>query len=95
MSMNPEKVLQIAHLARIALPESESMDYAEDLTAILNFVEQLESLDTSKISPMAHPLEMHQRLRTDQVSESDQRDAFLKLAPQTDHEYYLVPKVIE
>ncbi len=95
MSIEADEVMRIAHLARIALePETVSSD-ARELSAILNFVEQLETVDTSAVRPLAHPLDAVQRLRADEITESNQRDRLLALAPQTGAGMYLVPKVIE
>jgi aspartyl-tRNA(Asn)/glutamyl-tRNA(Gln) amidotransferase subunit C len=58
-------------------------------------VEQLETVDTTSVVPLAHPLDALQRLRADEVTESDQREAFQAVAPQTEAGLYLVPKVIE
>ena len=55
----------------------------------------MNQLDTQGVSPLAHPLELTQRLRPDQVTESNQRDALQAIAPQTQEGLYLVPKVIE
>jgi aspartyl-tRNA(Asn)/glutamyl-tRNA(Gln) amidotransferase subunit C len=55
----------------------------------------MSAVDTADVVPMAHPLDMAQRLRPDVVAEADQREAFQAVAPQTDAGLYLVPKVIE
>ena len=55
----------------------------------------MEAADTSGVEPMAHPVESEQRLRTDQVTETDQRDHFQTSAPEVAEGHYLVPKVIE
>lgn len=95
MSLSHEKVANIAHLARIAISENEYEQYAQQLNKILEFVDQLQAVDTADIEPMAHPLEMQQRLRVDQVIEEDQRDAFQAVAPRVEAGLYLVPKVID
>ncbi|GAB6041298.1 Asp-tRNA(Asn)/Glu-tRNA(Gln) amidotransferase subunit GatC [Endothiovibrio diazotrophicus] len=95
MSLQPEDVAKIAHLARLALREEDVPKYAGELSNILHLVEQMNAVDTSGVEPMAHPLDAVQRLRPDAVSESDQRDKFQAIAPQTEAGLYLVPKVIE
>ena len=95
MSLNSDQVQEIAHLARLAISESEVPAYARNLSAILDFVEQLSAVDTEGVTPLAHPLEMAQRLRPDQVTEVDQREAFQAIAPATEAGLYLVPRVIE
>jgi aspartyl-tRNA(Asn)/glutamyl-tRNA(Gln) amidotransferase subunit C len=95
MSLDKSDVEKIAHLARLSIDESAIPDYARDLNKILNLVEEMSAIDTSNISPMAHPLDAQQRLRPDAVTESDQRELFQSIAPETDAGVYLVPKVID
>jgi aspartyl-tRNA(Asn)/glutamyl-tRNA(Gln) amidotransferase subunit C len=95
MSLTPDEVRSIARLARIAISDRDIPRYAENLSRILDFVAQLDRADTGKVAPMAHPLDMNQRLREDAVTESNQRDLFQKNAPQIEAGLYLVPKVIE
>ncbi|MBT2968992.1 MAG: aspartyl/glutamyl-tRNA(Asn/Gln) amidotransferase subunit C [gamma proteobacterium symbiont of Ctena orbiculata] len=95
MSLDKSDVEKIAHLARMALDESHIEAYVEDLGNILNLVEQLEAADTDAIEPMFHPLHMAQRLRGDEVTESDCRGANQVVAPKVENGLYLVPKVIE
>lgn len=95
MSLDKTDVEKIAHLARLAIDELDIPDYARDLSNIFNLVEQLADADTSNISPMAHPLDAHQRLRPDVVSETDQRELFQSIAPKIEAGVYLVPQVIE
>lgn len=95
MSLDKEAVSRIAHLARLGVDESEYDAYARNLSAILAFVEQLNAVDTSGVDPMAHPLDASQRLRPDQVSETDLCEQFQRVAPRVEAGLYLVPKVIE
>jgi aspartyl-tRNA(Asn)/glutamyl-tRNA(Gln) amidotransferase subunit C len=95
MSLDKSDVEKIAHLARLAINEQDIPNYARDLNNILGLVEQLSSADTTDISPMAHPLDAHQRLRADEVTETNQREAFQAIAPKTEAGVYLVPQVIE
>ena len=95
MSLTPDDVQKIAHLARLAVTDEEVSAVAADLTNILDLVEQMEKVDTSGVMPMSHPLHMTQRLRADAVTESDQRDKFQSIAPAVENGLYLVPKVIE
>lgn len=95
MSLDKSDVEKIAHLARLAINENDIPDYARDLTNIFELVEQLSAADTSDILPMAHPLDAHQRLRADEVTETNQRDLFQSIAPKTEAGVYLVPQVIE
>ena len=95
MSLTTEDVDKIAWLARLAIDPGKSGAYARDLSGILDFIEQMSAVDTSNVAPMAHPLDQAQRLRADNVSETDQRSLFQSLAPAVEAGLYLVPKVIE
>ena len=95
MSLDAEQVARIAYLARLQIDSEAIPDYARNLSAILDFVEQMNAVDTSGIEPMAHPQDVSQRLRDDVVTESNQRDIFQQIAPATENGLYLVPKVIE
>lgn len=86
---------KIARLARISVNEGEVDELTRRLGNILALVDQLKSVDTSGIAPMANPHDASQRLRADAVSETNQRAAFQAIAPQTEAGLYLVPKVIE
>jgi len=85
----------IAHLARLAVSEAEAVDYVAKLSRILDLVDELRRVDTAGVAPMAHPLDMGQRLRPDAVTEPDQRDLYQRNAPQAEEGLYLVPRVIE
>lgn len=95
MSLGPDDVKNIAHLARLNIDENAIGDYASNLSSILDLVEQMNSVDTTGVLPMAHPQDVAQRLRDDVVIEKNQREQFQKIAPQTEAGLYLVPKVIE
>jgi aspartyl-tRNA(Asn)/glutamyl-tRNA(Gln) amidotransferase subunit C len=95
VSLTKDQVEHIASLARLRLEEGEFGDVVDKLSRIVDFVDQLQAAPTDDVLPMAHPLDMSQRLRADEVTEPDQRDHVQQNAPETDHGYYLVPKVIE
>ena len=95
MTIKTETVAKIAHLARIAMSDTELTEYASDLNNILDLVATIDAADTTNIEPLSDPLERQQRLREDTVTETCQREKFLKLAPQTEDGLFLVPQVIE
>lgn len=95
MALSQEEVLSIARLARLQVPAERLPALARQLSGILDFVAQMNAVDTCDIAPMAHPLEVSARLREDTVIESDQRREFQAIAPAVDAGLYLVPKVIE
>jgi aspartyl-tRNA(Asn)/glutamyl-tRNA(Gln) amidotransferase subunit C len=95
VSLSKEQVEYIATLAQLKLQDDEIADVVEKLSSIVDFVDQLQAAPTDDVVPMAHPLNMSQRLRADEVTESDQRDQVQKNAPSVEDGYYLVPRVIE
>ncbi len=95
MSIDAAEVAKIAHLARLAVSDQDSETHARNLSNILEFVERLSAVDTQGVEALAHPLDMTQRLRPDEVSEDNQRERFQAIAPATDKGHYLVPRVIE
>ena len=95
MALTPEQVKKIAHLARLSAPDENIDFYANQLSRILEFIEQMNKVDTTKIEPLAHPLEISQRLRPDVVTESDLSKKYQENAPLVEAGFYLVPKVID
>ena len=96
MTFNRKDIDKVAHLARLEIDETDIQEYASNLSKILDLVNQINSADTTGITPIAHPIEnIQQRLREDKVSEEIDRESFQKIAPLTEAGLYLVPKVIE
>ena len=95
MTLKNEDVRNIAQLARLQISDSEVEQLTTDLSNILALAEQMKAVDTSNVTPMAHPMDATQRLRDDEVTETNQRDKFQSLAPDVENGFYRVPKVIE
>ena len=95
MTLKIEDVRNIAQLARLQMDDASLEQYASDLSSILALAEQMNAVDTSNVSPMAHPLDATQRLRPDEVTESDQHEKFQAIAPDVENGLYRVPKVID
>jgi aspartyl-tRNA(Asn)/glutamyl-tRNA(Gln) amidotransferase subunit C len=95
MSLHKDDIEKIAHLARLSLSEADIPAYADNLSNILNLVEQMNAIDTADITPMAHPFNESQRLREDEVTEENQRELLQQNSPATEKGLFLVPKVIE
>jgi aspartyl-tRNA(Asn)/glutamyl-tRNA(Gln) amidotransferase subunit C len=96
MSLTRQDVEKIAHLARLSITEQEMPVYVTSLSSIVNFVDELSRADTGGVQPMAHPLEgQHQRLRADEVTESDHHEKYQRNAPAVATGLYVVPRVIE
>ena len=96
MALTREQIEQIANLARLELQPAEVPVYQQSLSAILDFVGELDRADTANVAPMAHPLPgLSQRLRPDEVTEQDHHERYQENAPQVAAALYVVPKVIE
>ncbi|HOL64722.1 MAG TPA: Asp-tRNA(Asn)/Glu-tRNA(Gln) amidotransferase subunit GatC [Accumulibacter sp.] len=98
MSLTLEQVRRVAQLARIEISDDEANSTLAQLNSIFALIEEMQSVDTQGIEPMAHAQEMMQRLRDDLPDARDsgeRRAAFQAIAPETAEGLYLVPKVIE
>lgn len=95
MSINSTEIEKIAWLARLTLPQDDIPANIAEMSRVLELVDQMNSIDTGTIEPLAHPMEISTRLRNDEVTETDQRNLFQQLAPAVENGHYLVPKVIE
>lgn len=95
MSVDKNTVKKIASLARIAVPEDKTEELAGELNAILNWIAELDKVDTDNVPPLAsvtgHPLP----LRSDEVTDGNQPDAVLANAPEQASGFFVVPKVVE
>ena len=95
MALTADDVKKIAYLARLGIDLQDIGSYTKDLTGILDIMQQMGETNTDNVEPMAHPMDQQQRLRVDEVTESDNRNNFQAIAPQVEEGLYLVPKVIE
>jgi aspartyl-tRNA(Asn)/glutamyl-tRNA(Gln) amidotransferase subunit C len=95
MLLDSAEVRKIAYLARLAIRDDDAEAYSRDLSSILDLVAQMNAADADHVEPMANPLEMVQRLREDEVIETDRRDELMRGAPRAEAGLYLVPKVLE
>lgn len=95
MSVDKDTVKKIARLARIAVPDDQTDHLAGELNGILNWIAELEQVDTDGVPPLAsvtgHPLP----LRSDQVTDGDQPERVLANAPEQASGFFVVPKVVE
>ncbi len=95
MSVDQATVRRIAHLARIKVTDEEVPHLAQELNAILAFVEELASVDVAGVEPMTSVMPMQMRLRPDVVTEGEQADSILANAPSSEDHFFVVPKVVE
>ncbi len=95
MSLTTQDVQKVASLARLAMDENEIETARSQLSGIFSLIAEMQAVDTSGIEPMSHAQDLSQRLRSDVVTEANQREAFQAVAPQIEGGLYLVPQVIE
>lgn len=107
MPITREQIARIAHLARLATAPAETTEdaeaaeaeeYAAQLSRILELVEQMNRIDTDGVAPLSHPQQLAEaalRLRADEVTETDRRADYQRIAPAAEDGLYLVPRVIE
>lgn len=95
MSIQQADIEKIAKLARIRIDDSDVPQVAQRINDILAMVDKMQATNTEGVEPIANPLDAFQRLRIDEITETDQRASFQALAPEAEAGLYLVPKVIE
>ena len=95
MSVNADTVRHVAKLARIAMSDAEIDALVPELNQILGWVDQLAEVDTDGVEPLTAVIEQKLRLRDDVVTDGDARDKVLANAPDAQHGFFAVPKVIE
>ena len=95
MALSDDQVRRLARLARIAIRPEDSGAAIERLNRVLGLIDQLRAVDTKGLEPMAHAMDLTQRLRSDQPTGTEPREAYQKPAPAVDGGLYLVPKVME
>ena len=94
MEVPEEELARIAHLARLVFDPRDAPRLCGELAGILALVDEMNAVETGDVAPMAHPMEMTQRLRSDEVLEPDRRDLLQRGAPEIEDGLYLVPRVI-
>jgi len=95
MHVDETTVRRIARLARIKITGDEAKSLEGELSGILNWVEQLDEIDTAGVEPMTRVVAQNLKMRDDKVDDGEIADAVLKNAPMVDDHYFVVPKVVE
>lgn len=95
MTLEAGDIEKLAKLAKISVDQSLISEVRDKLDNVLSMIDQLQAIDATGISPMAHPLDTSQRLREDTVTETNQRDQLQAIAPAVADGLYLVPQVID
>ena len=93
--MDKETVATISYLSRLAFDKENEEKITKDLENIIEFVDQLDGVDTSDIEPLKSPLEKIAKTRADQITAKNRKEQFLKNAPDANEDYFLVPRVVE
>jgi len=89
-----EEVKKVAHLARLALTEDETDAFTGQLAQILDYVEQLNELDTENVAPTAHAIDMRNVTRPDDLENYEHREDLLDAAPEREGDFFRVPKIL-
>ncbi len=95
MQVDEATVRRIARLARIKITEAEAKSLKTELSGILNWVEQLDEVDTSSVAPLTRVVPVELRQREDKVTDGEIADEIVKNAPMIEDHYFVVPKVVE
>ncbi|OQW38539.1 MAG: asparaginyl/glutamyl-tRNA amidotransferase subunit C [Proteobacteria bacterium SG_bin4] len=95
MTLSVNDVKQIAELAYIEINDQEAKETLGQLSGIFNLIESMQAVDTETVEPMSHAQNVFQRLREDEITETDQHQLYQSIAPQVEADLYLVPQVIE
>ena len=95
MATSENELKKIAALAYLEMDPKSTLQLSQDVSAIMTFVEQLRQIDTTNVTPLLHPLDLHQRLRHDEANEESRVDQLAAIAPLFADGLYLVPKVID
>ncbi|GIT34075.1 MAG: glutamyl-tRNA(Gln) amidotransferase subunit C [Gammaproteobacteria bacterium] len=95
MSIKKSEIAYISSLSKLKMEDVEMDNYTRQISDILKMIQQLEKVDTDDIEPMAHPLNMKQRLRADVITEENHRDLYQNNAVEFEEGFYKVPKVID
>jgi aspartyl-tRNA(Asn)/glutamyl-tRNA(Gln) amidotransferase subunit C len=95
MHVDETTVRRIARLARIKITDEEAKSLEGELSGILNWVEQLDELDTTSVEPMTRVVAQEMKKRKDEVTDGEIADDIIKNAPVSDDHFFVVPKVVE
>ena len=95
MSVDRATVRRIARLARLAVTEAEEAKLEKEVSGILDWVAQLDEIDTSAVPPMTRVAAMKMKMRKDEVTDGSRADDILKNAPKVEDHYFVVPKIVE
>ena len=94
MKISADDVTRIAHLARLEMTPEKAAHFAPQLDQVLSYMDKLGEVDTSAVEPMYSPVELPTALRVDETRRDFSRDEILANAPETDGQFFIVPKIV-
>ena len=95
MAIDNEMVRKIAFLSRLKIEDNKLENAKDEFNKIFKWIEELNEIDTSNVSPMASANDVSLKLREDAVTDGNYKDEILKNAPSAEYDYFAVPKVVE
>jgi aspartyl-tRNA(Asn)/glutamyl-tRNA(Gln) amidotransferase subunit C len=95
VTLSPDQIQKLATLAKLKISDEAMDEMSSQLDNIMNLIDHMERADTNGVEPLSHPQDPILRLREDEVTQPDMRDAFMKLTSHDQDGLYTVPKVIE
>ena len=93
--INEDQVKKVAELARLKLDNNEVKHHAKQIEKILDYINQLEKIDTNEVPPTTRAIEVINVLRSDANNKFEDRDELLNLAPDRENDFFKVPKIIK
>jgi len=93
--MDKKTVTTISYLSRLKIDGEKEEKIVKDLSNIIEFVDQLNDANTSNVEPLANPLEKTAKTRVDEVTAKNLKEELLQIAPSSNEDYFLVPRVVE
>ena len=93
--MDKKTVTTISYLSRLSIDKEKEEKIVQDLDNIIEFVDQLNNADTSDVEPLTNPLEKTAKTRSDQITAKNLKTELLEIAPSSNDDYFLVPRVVE
>jgi len=95
MKIDENQITRVAHLARLDLRDDEKKEFTRQLSGIISYVEKINELDTSSVTPADHIVELNNVLRSDEARPSMPLDTIKDMAPEFDRGHFVVPRIIE
>ena len=95
MALTDKDIKKLSHLSKINIDTKDEKIILSKLDGIMELIDSMQQVDTNDIEPMSHALDITQPLRDDVVTEKNQKDNFLKLGPEFNEDYFVVPRVVE